>query len=506
MPVQNRAVKPRFRRALPWLAAVASGVLYALAFPRFDLFPLAFIFLLPLLAALDHTPLNAFSLFLVFGATAHLVLLYWMPRVMIRYGGMSVALSILAFLMVAAILSLVTAIAGWGMGRLWRAPRPWWFAVALLWVGKDLVLEEFMTGFPWCLVGTSQYRNLPFLQTAALGGVHFTGLLVILINLLFFRWWRHRDRRSGTLLILILVLTHGGGWLRMSRLESNLRNLPHHRAGVIQPNSHHDRVLSWREREIRLEELLAESGRLVKEGGAEFVVWPEYSVTLYPLQNTVYRDRMLRFSRQYAPLLAGFTDIQDKGIIKNAMVRFAAKGIQTYHKVHLTPFGEYIPFRRLFFFVPRIVNEITDFTPGDSLHSLTINDVPVATPICFEIVFPRLVRSLVTGGAQIIVTISNDSWFGDTSAPGQHMSAAVLRSVENQRYLLRSTSNGISVAVSPGGRIIRYSPYGKADRFVVPLHYLNARTPFMRGGWLFAHLCLILGLGALFICRQKRRG
>lgn len=499
-------MKPGFRRALPWLAAVASGVLYALAFPRFDLFPLAFVFLLPLLAALDHTRVNAFFLFLVFGAAAHLVMLYWMPRVMIRYGNMSMALSILAFLMVAGILSLVTAIAGWAMGRIWRFPGNWWPAAALVWVGKDLVLEEFMTGFPWCLVGTSQYRNLPFLQTAALGGVHLTGFLLILINLLFYRWWRHRDRRSGAILVLLLVLIHGGGWLRISQLESGLRDLPQHRAGIIQPNSHHDRVLSWREREIRLEELLAESGRLVEDRGAELVVWPEYSVTLYPLQNTAYRDRMLLFSRQFAPLLAGFTDIQAKGVIKNAMVLFAPEGIQTYHKVHLTPFGEYIPFRRLFFFVPRIVDEIVDFTPGDSLRPLTFNHVPVATPICFEIIFPRLVRRLVAGGAQLLVTISNDSWFGDTSAPGQHMSAAVVRSVENQRYLLRATSNGISVAVSPAGRIMHRSPYGKADRFVVPIHYLNARTPFMRGGWLFAHICLILGLAALFRCLRSRQG
>jgi len=497
---------PLFRRAAPWLAALSSGVLYALAFPRFNLFPLAFVFLLPLLAALDRSRAKSLPLFAVFGVAAHLVMLYWMPRVMTRYGGMSTTLSILAFLMVVAILSLLTAVAGWGMGYLWRAPGNWWPAFALLWVGKDLVLEEFMSGFPWCLAGTSQYLNLPFLQSAALGGVHLTGFLLIMVNILLYRWWRYRDRRIGAVLVLILVLAFGGGWLRMNRLESRLAKLPAHSVGVIQPNSHHDRVLSWRERENRLEELLAESGRLVRQQGAEFVVWPEYSVTLYPLRNTVYRDRILQFSREFAPLLAGFTDIREQGVIANAMVRFAPQGVQTYHKVHLTPFGEYIPFRWLFFFVPRIVDEIVDFTPGNSLHPLTVNGTPVATPICFEIIFPRLVRRLVSPGAQLIVTISNDSWFGDTSAPGQHMINAVLRSVENQRYTMRSTSNGISVAVSPVGRILHRSPYGQADRFVTPVHYLKTRTVFMRGGWLFPHFCLILGLALLAICLQRRRG
>ena len=497
-------MRRRLHLALPWLGALASGVLYALAFPRFDFQVLAFVFLFPLLAALEHPRVNAFLAFLAFGAAAHLVMLYWMPRVMIRYGGMNLALSLLAFLMVAGILSLVTAAAGWGLARLWRHGGAWWPAAACVWVGKDLLLEEFMTGFPWCLVGSSQYRNLPFLQTAALGGVHLTGFILVLCNLLLYRWLRRRDRRSGAVLIFILLLTHGGGWLRLQRLENRLEALPRHYAGILQPNSHHDRVLSWRERESRLEELLDESRRLVQAGGAEFVVWPEYSVTLYPLQNTRYRDRMLAFAREHAPLLAGFTNIERQGVIKNAMVRFAADGIQTYHKVHLTPFGEYIPFRPLFFFVPRIVGEIVDFTPGDSLHTLTVNQVPVATPICFEIIFPRLVRRLVARGAQLIVTISNDSWFGDTSAPGQHMSAAVVRSVENGRYTLRSTSNGISVAVSASGRILHRSPYGRADRFVAPIRHLDAQTPFTCGGWLFGHFCLLLGLAALLLSRKHR--
>jgi len=490
----------------PWFSALFSGVLYALAFPRFDLFPLAFIFLLPLLSALERSRAGSFSLFITFGASSYLVLLYWMPRVMIRYGGMSMGLSVLAFLMVTGILSLITAAAGWGMGRLWRAGNPWWPGVALLWVARDLVLEVFMSGFPWCLAGTSQYRNLPFLQTAALGGVHLTGFLLILANLLLYRWWRYRDRRYGAALILLLLVTHGWGWMRMNRMESGLAKLPSHRVGVLQPGSHHDRVLSWRQREVRLTELLEESAGLVRNGGAEFVVWPEYSVTLYPLQNTAYRDRLLEFSREYAPLLAGFTDIQRKGVIANAMVRFAPEGIQTYHKVHLTPFGEYIPFRWLFFFVPRIVGEIVDFTPGKSLHTLEVNGTPMATPICFEIIFPRLVRKLVARGARLIITISNDSWFGNTSAPGQHMVNAVLRSVENHRYTVRSTSNGLSVAVSPTGRILKQSPYGQADRFVTRVHYLEERSPFTRGGWLFPHFCLLLGLAALIPRGRRHRG
>ena len=491
-------------RLSPFLAAAASGVLFAISFPNFNIFPLAFVFLLPLLIALERTRARAFGMFLIFGITAYLILLYWMPRVMIRYGGMSPALSVLAFLLVVILLSLVTAVAGWGMGRLVRVGGYGWLAIPLLWVGKDLVLEVFMTGFPWCLVGYSQYRNILFLQTASIGGVHLVGFLLILTNLLLFQSWRLK--RKGPLLVLaaILLLVYGGGWLRIRNDQVQLQKSPIHRAIILQPNSHHDRRLSWIEREQRLEELLNQSASLVAEHKAELVVWPEYSVTLYPLQNTRFRDRILEFTRDNATLLAGFTDIQAQGRIKNAMVRFDKEGTRTYHKVHLTPFGEYIPFRWLFFFVSRVVDEIVDFTPGDSLHALPVNGHRAATPICFEVIFPRLVRRLVAKGGELIVTISNDSWFGDTSAPRQHLIAAVLRSVENHRYTLRSTSNGISSAISPTGRILHLSPYGREDAFCTDYRYLNDQTIFLRWGWMFPLLCLMAGLLILAASFKKR--
>jgi len=472
---------------------------------------LGFFFLIPLLHRLEkersgHNPGNkktpAFRLFFFFAFVSYVLILYWIPGVMVHYGGMSPPLGILGIIILAAFLSLFHGLAGILIRRAYLSyPLLQLLLIPLIWISRDLFIEKIFGGFPWCLAGYSQYKNTLFAQLAEIGGVHLVSFLLIFLNILLFRLIlsKGREKRFAASLVVALVSIYTVGFYLHRSATARSAALDSHKAGIIQPNTSNDRITR--------QEKLAILGRLFKESeelagkGAEFIIWPEHTVHIYPLQSTDYRRRIYKFVNANVPLLAGFTDMQSFSRIYNSAMLFEKTSgaspinidnIQKYDKVHLTPFGEYILFRELLFFVKRITDEIADFSPGSEVHNLNINGHKVATPICYEIIFPELVRDFVSRGGELLVTISNDSWFGDTSAPFQHLSMAVYRCIENRRYLLRSTTNGISAVVSPTGEILYRSAYNTSDHFIGEFKYLDYQTFFTRYGYLFPYFCAVL--------------
>jgi apolipoprotein N-acyltransferase len=431
---------------------------------------------------------RGFLPFFIFAFVSYLIILYWIPRVMIRYGGMSEALSILSLIILAAFLSLFHGIAGIFIKKASL------FMVPFIWVCKDLVIENIFGGFPWCLAGYSQYQNIYFIQWAEIGGVHLVTFILICFNTMLYWLIRnigHREIRKQIIAALLVSLScvYTVGYYLYQSSVSRIAPLKTHRAGIIQPDTNNDPIS--REEKMRiLSRLFTESRGLAREG-AEFIIWPEHTVYIYPLQNQRDYNRFTRFVEANVPLLAGFTDFKTNREIYNSAVLFGREGVEKYDKVHLTPFGEYVLFREILFFVKRITDEIADFTPGAAVNNLTINGHAISTPICYEIIFPGLVREFVSRGGELIVTISNDAWFGNTSAPYQHLSMAAFRCIENRRYLLRSTTNGISAVVNPGGEILYQSPYNKADRFIGSFKYIKQKTLFTCCGYLFPYFCLI---------------
>jgi apolipoprotein N-acyltransferase len=289
------------------------------------------------------------------------------------------------------------------------------------------------------------------------------------------------------------LIIYGSGYWLLQRHEQSVRTIPRHRAGIIQPNSNHDQVFDF----IRVQKILAglfDASSELKKQGAELVIWPEFTVPIYPLQTPYYKDQFHTFSRCVVPLLAGFTDFHNTDNVFNSVMLFDGNKVEKYDKFHLTPFGEYVLFRRWLFFVKKITDQIGDFTPGKNLHNLDFTGHRLATPICYEVIYPELTRTMIAHGGEVIVTISNDSWFGKSAAPYQHLAMAVFRSIENRRYLLRSTSNGISALVDPTGRILYQSPLHKSDQFLASFQYLKHRTIFTRWGYLFPYFCFLLVL------------
>lgn len=412
-------------------------------------------------------------------------------------------LSILGLIMLAAFLSLFHGFAGIFIKKTLAAPKKSKkqvekilpvFLIPLIWVAKDLVIENILGGFPWCSAGYSQYRNIYFIQMAEIGGIHLVTFVIIYFNLLFYRLIRRGDRQTIVVILISFLSFYTVGYFLYRADQGKTRPLETHRAGIIQPNTNNDPI--DREEKNKILQRLFKESRELARGGAEFIVWPEHTVSIYPLQNKRRFRKLMDFVEANVPLLAGFTDIKSASIIYNSTVLFETGKVQKYDKVHLTPFGEYVLFRKLLFFVKRITDEIGDFTPGAVVHNLAIDGHLIATPICYEIIFPGLVREFVSDGGELIVTISNDSWFGDTSAPYQHLSMAVFRAIENRRYILRSTTNGVSAVILPSGETGYRSPYNEADRFIGEFKYIERKTFFTCCGYLFPYFCLFV----LLVC------
>jgi apolipoprotein N-acyltransferase len=365
--------------------------------------------------------------------------------------------------------------------------------IPLVWIGKDLLIEKIFSGFPWCLAGYSQYKNIYFTQLAEIGGIHLISFLVIAINVLLYEFLKTKNKKIAVALLGICLIIYGSGYLLLQRHGRLSAAIPWHRAGIVQPNSNHDQHYNFSTTQKILDKLFNDSLAL-KKLGAELVVWPEFTVPIYPLQTLFYKEQFTAFSGRHVPILAGFTDFRNTDNVYNSAMLFNGERIEKYDKFHLTPFGEYVLFRRWLFFVKKITDQIGDFTFGKTLHNLNFAGHQLATPICYEVIYPELTRELVAQGADLIVTISNDSWFGRSSAPYQHLAMAVFRSIENRRFLLRSTSNGISALVDPAGRILYQSPLHQADSFLASFQYLKRNTLFTRWGYLFPYLCFFLVL------------
>src|SRR5581483_11986636 len=176
-----------------------------------------------------------------------------------------------------------------------------------------------------------------------------------------------------------------------------------------------------------------------------------------------------------------------------------------YRKMHLVPFGEYVPLKRVLFFAAPLVEAVSDFSPGESAVLLPVKGHLLSTAICYEIVYPALVRQFTRAGSELLSTITNDAWFGDTSAPYQHFAQASMRAIENGRYLVRSANTGISGVVDPYGRVLAHSNVFEQTVIVSDARFLRGQTVYVRIGDIFAYAAAILTAAALIAVSSRTR-
>ena len=506
--------------ALRWgaLWAGVSGGLLALAFPDADIGALAFVALVPFLLSLRGAggP-SALARGYACGAVFFTALLYWIPGVMVTYGGMPVALAWFIFALL--VLYLASYVASFALLLATSWARLGTAAVAtapVLWVALEILRARLLTGFPWGLIGYSQYRDIPLLQVSAWGGIYAVSFLVVAANagvtLLALAPGSRRHLVTGACLVLLAAVAWEGGLVCLHAARGWPEGPPI-AAAAIQGNVAQDR--KWTEGSG--ETILADLVRLSREAGASgarLIVWPESS-SPYSFRRLVAADargltvvedetysRVVRdLARSLgATLIVGSVDYRIAGgtpRVFNSAFAVGADGALgvPYDKSHLVPFGEYVPLHRLLFFVDKLAQgTISDFTPGRSAVPLDTSVGRAATLICYEAIFPELVRRVASADADFLVNITNDAWFGRTSAPRQHLAMAAVRAAENRRWLVRAANTGISAFVDPYGRIEDSTPIMQSAVLRGTVRSRGDRTPYAACGDVFAWGCAILTL------------
>jgi len=486
-------------------AAVISGILLALSFPRFGFSALAFVALIPLFYAVTHRDRKNSSFLVGFlaGLAFYIGTIYWVTITIERYGDLPRLFSLVVLLLLSGYLALYTGIFAWGVGRMARHRIPLLFGAPVLWVALEYARGHLLTGFPWALLGYSQYKNLLLIQISDLTGVYGVSFLVLLVNITFFevlRSIRERERLrrlmvplGGVILLLLFVVSYGSIRLwncRNSVPEATLR------VGVVQGNIEQNEKWAPEFREKILSILTRLSRRTLSEK-PDLIIWPEASVPFFFTADLENQSRLLALIDDLGvDLLFGSADVR---LVKGKEAYFNSAFLVSpgarlrgkYDKIHLVPFGEYVPLRRALFFIHPLVDLIGDMTPGKEISLMETDKGKCGTPICYEIILPDLVRRFVVKGADFIATLTNDDWFGRSSAPYQHFSMAVFRAVENRVPLVRAANSGISGVVMPSGRIVHSTKIFMEDAFtaVLPLRG-HGRTLYTRFGDVFAWFCI----------------
>jgi apolipoprotein N-acyltransferase len=475
--------RPNQRALLYLLLALLSGVLLVLVFPGYDLRFLAPVALTPLLfvAASTQRPLARFGL----GWTAGIVYWFgvctWIQFVLEVHGGMEKWAAWGSFLLFCALkalhLGLFSWLAGPLMGRWYALP-----VVAALWVGLERTHGTF--GFAWLTLGNAGIdMSLP-LRLAPLAGVYglsfvFAMLAVALAAVVLRRPRHYLLPLLGLPLLLLLPAVPQG-------------IPPKERALVVQPNV--DPETEWTEASrLDLEKrLFALSNSLP----ASLVVWPELPAPLYYYEQRDFRDAATELARRQHFFLFGTVAYTDRIKPLNSAMLLGPDGnpIGRYDKMYLVPFGEFVP--SAFSWVSRITHEIGDFVPGHDSNVLVAPPDHLGVFICYESAFPHLVRQFPLHGADVLLNLSNDGYFGHSAARLQHLSLVRMRAVENRRFIVRSTNDGITAAIDPAGMVLKTLPPYTQATALMPYSRVTETTFYTRHGDWFAWGCLVIGLVA----------
>ncbi len=496
---------------------MVSGLLLVLSFPKFGHGAVAWVALVPLLVALPGTRRwRAFRLGYVTGAVSALGLLYWIALVVVQYGGIPLPIGIAIMVVLCLAFALFPSVFAWIVARLVETFGPaGLLAAPVVWTATEFLRAHTVFEFPWCQLGYTQYRLLPAIQVASVTAVYGVSFVLVassalLAFLLVDPRPGHRRVALAGLVVLLGGAWGGGAWA-MSRPLSETGRI---RVGLVQGGIRQEdkwlpeRALDNIDRHLRLTEEAADRG-------ARLVVWPESAVPFLFDSNPSLAGRLraTAVSRDIYLFFGNDDRVHDGS--GESRIYVGAKMLTTrgeltarYHKIQLVPFGEYVPLQPLFTlggrFAAKAVRQVSDFTHGTEPVVAEVDSHLVGGYICYEAIFPALVRRFAAEGAELLINITNDAWYGTTSAPHQHLAMAAFRAVENRRYMVRAANTGITAVVDPWGRILE--PTTLFDRTVLVRDVpLIAETSFYtRHGDLFAQGCLAGALALLAVTFRRR--
>jgi apolipoprotein N-acyltransferase len=460
-------------------------------------------------------PRRIFALGLLAGFIYFLGTTYWVTGVMATFGEFPIVVAVGIAVMMSAYLAiypamfaliLARAVRRFGLGAVWCAP--------LFWVATEWVRASIGGGFPWVLLGSSQASVIPVVQFASVAGVFGLSALVALVGTAaaIVALTRRRAHVIGAIgVIAVLVAIAIGGAMRVASSRLTQQGTPM-RVGLLQGNVAQDLKYNPASRDSILKGYLDLSQQTVR-AGANLVIWPEASMPFYFNAESVLAAPVRQLAvLSRVPFLIGTDDYElgtngQPNRIYNSAVLLGADGRShaTYRKMRLVPFGEYVPMKSLLFFVGPLVQAVSDFTPGDEPVVFDDAGRRFSVSICYESVYPWISRAFVQHGSELLATITNDAWFGRSSAAYQHWEQGAIRAVEEGRYVVRAANTGFSGAVDPYGRVLAKSELFTTDAVTVDVRLLDGATLYNRLGDLVAYLALVVTGVLMLLSRRPRQ-
>ena len=553
--------------AVPAAWALLSGVLQVLPFPIAGPIPLwrthlCWVALVPLLWAVlgnrsDGEPvdrLQGAALGYLSGFAWYLGSCYWIYETMHLYGALSKPVAAGILVLFCLYLGLYHALFGAVLAhvRLSRIGRQGALLLApVLWVAVELARAR-VTGFPWDLLGTTQVDNVLLRRLAPWAGVYGLSFVIAMVNALWLlrlqvrerRWTRPALATVGTVVLvgyvfLVLRPRHAGddsavrgvatllqqdvavGAEAMAGAQASTESLLVQFAGLSRrpsayvlggtPEMKETRVLR---RQVQLQSAASGgTGDLVE--ATDLIVWPE-SPAPFEEENPEFRQRIGELAQAMnAPVIVGSVGMGQSAEAGHrrgydlynsaSMVAPTGEFLGRYDKMHLVPFGEYVPFKQLFFFAGSLLDQVGTFLPGQQRRVFAVGGHTYGVFICYESIFGDEVREFAKMGAQVLVNISNDGWYGDTSAPWQHLNMLRMRAIETHRWVLRATNTGVTAAINPDGRVVASAPRHVRTAIRVPFAYETDVTFYAAHGDWFAWVCAVGAMVAIGYAEWSRR-
>jgi apolipoprotein N-acyltransferase len=504
------------------LLAILSGVMLTASFPPGKLDWIAWFALVPLFKGLENeSPSRAFRLGFLAGTVHYLTLIYWIVIAVGHYGNLNAFFSAATLFLLCLYLALYIGLFSCLNIQL-QGSRFFLVFIPCFWVGLEYVRAHLLTGFPWCLLGYTQFKNLHIIQIADLCGVYGVSFVIVLVNGLIYRFFSRRYKTGVgglkwevpiTALILAGIIAYGHYCL--------LHKLPEKSASasikstIIQGNI--DQSVKW-DPDYQTNTMLTYQ-RLTREAHhfkPKLIVWPETSVPFFFQDNIEHSPTVYSLAKESGAILIfgspAYKRVGGSTRYYNRAYLIASNNQrpQFYDKVHLLPFGEYVPLKRLLFFINRLVPAAGDFASGDGIAPLNQDKLSVGILICYEAIFPGLARAHSRKGANILINITNDAWFGMTSAPYQHLCMAAFRAVENRMPMIRAANTGLSAFIGSHGKIIAQSNLFTKEVLNASVNIARpSLTFYARVGDLFAFTALIvslIGIASCLFTRWKKGG
>jgi apolipoprotein N-acyltransferase len=516
-----------------WLLIVLSAILQILIFPLPGVFVLSWFALAPLILALlrarpagelevagsvrlqPASPAQAFLLSYVCGILWYAGTCYWIYDTMHQYGGLSAPAAVLVLFLFCCYLGLYHGLFGLLVSVMTRGSRDYRHALVaapFVWVAVELA-RTLVTGFPWNLLGTAQVDNTALCRIATWTGVYGISFEIVLVNVAVAAAFLVPRGKRGAMLTAALA---AAAVLQAGQLIDAPPSHADHAALLVQQNI--PVSVNWTLPAIfqqTLHDLTELSVKSATTQGAttqtpikiDLIVWPESPAPFFT-NDTRFRDAVSQMARDTkawaitgvigtAPVPEGTTTSQ----MFNSAELVAPSGEWTarYDKIHLVPFGEYLPFPSLFAFAGGLTKAVGEFEHGVSRKPFDAGGTRIGVFICYESVFPGEVREFADQGAQVLVNISNDGWYGDSGAYAQHLNQTRMRAIENDRWLLSATDTGVTASIDPLGRVAAQIPRKQQTTLTAPYALTLVTTFYSRHGDWFAYACAIISLGALLM-------